>query len=385
MSGDGTIVILGGGVGGLVAARSLRKKLPGSSRVVVVDRAEDHVFAPSLLWLVTGDREATRISRPLARLRRRGIDFVHGDITSILPGRRSIEVGGRTIEGDALIVSLGADLAPESLPGLTEAGHNLFSIGGAEALRDEIAAIDQGRVVILTAAPTYKCPAAPYEAAMLIEDRLRRRGVGDAVQVDIYAAEPGPLGVAGPEVSAGVREMVESRSIGYYPEHQVETVDPARRVIEFSNDARASFDVLAFVPPHRAPRPVLESGLADETGWIPVDRHTLETKYPGVYAIGDVTAIPLAVGKPLPMAGVFAHGQAEVVANNIARGVIGRGDPARFDGHGECFIEVGAGKAGFGKGDFYAEPTPRITLHKPGRRWHLGKILFEQNWLRRRI
>ena len=116
-----------------------------------------------------------------------------------------------------------------------------------------------------------------------------------------------------------------------------------------------------------------------------MDRHTLETRHPGVYAIGDVTTIPLAVGKPLPMAGVFAHGQAEVVASNIARAVTGKGQPARFDGHGGCFIETGAGKAGFGRGDFYAEPTPRVKLYNVGRRWHLGKVVFEQRWLRRRI
>ncbi|MEE9299154.1 MAG: FAD/NAD(P)-binding oxidoreductase [Acidimicrobiia bacterium] len=385
MSGKGTVVVLGGGVGGLVAARALRRKLPGSHRVIVVDREDNHVFAPSLLWLMTGDRTAASISRPLARLRRRGIDFVRGEIRSIRSEHHSVEVDEEVIEGDHIVVSLGADLAPENIPGLAEAGFNLFTLAGAEALRDEFSRIEGGRVVVLTAAPAYKCPAAPYEAAMLLADLLRKRSVRDLVQIDIYAAEPGPLGVAGPEVSAGVRQMVESKGIGYHPEHRVVEVDPGQRQITFSNGARASFDVLAFVPPHRAPRVVLDSGLVDETGWVPVDRHTLETRHPGVYAIGDVTTIPLAVGKPLPMAGVFAHGQAEVVASNIARSVTGKGQPARFDGHGGCFIETGAGKAGFGRGDFYAEPTPQVKLYNVGRRWHLGKVVFEQRWLRRRI
>jgi sulfide:quinone oxidoreductase len=128
---------------------------------------------------------------------------------------------------------------------------------------------------------------------------------------------------------------------------------------------------------------VREAGLVDDSGWIPVDRDVLQTTYPGVYAIGDVTGIPLKMGKPLPMAGVFAEREAKVVARNIAHEITGRGEPSVFDGHGECFIETGGGRAGFGSGDFYAEPAPQVDLHPVGRRWHLGKVLFEKNWLRR--
>ena len=118
-----------------------------------------------------------------------------------------------------------------------------------------------------------------------------------------------------------------------------------------------------------------------ESGWVSVDRYTLETRFPRVYAIGDVVAIPLKLGKPLPKAGVFAHGEAEIVATNIAHAITGTGTPARFDGQGECFIEIGDGKAGFGGGNFYAEPTPAVTLHPPSWRWHLSKVLFEKSWL----
>ena len=191
------------------------------------------------------------------------------------------------------------------------------------------------------------------------------------------------MGVAGPQVSAGVRSMVEGKGVAYHPEHQVERVDPQARRIQFANGAEADFDLLAYVPPHRAPRVVAESGLAGETGWISVDRRTLETGFPRVYAIGDVTSIPLALGKPLPKAGVFAHAEAEVVADNIARTVTGKGRATRFDGHGECFVEAGDGKAGFGRGNFYAEPLPEVKLHRVGRRWHLAKVLFERRWLRK--
>jgi sulfide:quinone oxidoreductase len=326
----------------------------------------------------------------LERLSRKGIEVVIGDIERIDPETRRIRVlapasngaGAREIEADHLVVSLGAALAPETIPGLAEAGYGFYTLAGAESLRDALAGFGGGRIVVLTAAPADKCPAAPYEAAMLIDDHIRRRGLGDRTSVDLYTAEPGPLGVAGPEVSAGVRQMVEEKGISYHPEHQVVEVDPNERRITFTNGVSAEFDLLAYVPPHRAPKVVHRAGLVDESGWIPVDRNTLQTSHPGVYAIGDVTNIPLKLGKPLPKAGVFAEREAMVVAHNIAQEITG-GEPTRYNGHGECFVETGSGKAGFGRGDFYAEPTPQVKLHPVGRRWHLSKILFEKTWLRR--
>jgi len=381
-SSSQTILVLGGGVGGLVAAVELRKKLPQQHRIVLVDREDRHLFAPSLLWLMTGLRRADKISRPLERLKRKGIEVVRGEIERIDPTRRQVAVSGMTLGGDYLIVSLGAELGAESIPGLAEAGHDLYSLSGAESLRDALETFRSGRLVVLTAAPAYKCPAAPYEAAMLLAYDCRKRKVRDTVQIDLYAAEPGPMGVAGPEVSAGVRQMVEQKGIGYHPEHQVIEVDPKARQLSFANGASAEFDLLAYVPPHRAPQVVRDAELVGESGWVPVDRHTLETRFERVYAIGDVTGIPLKLGKPLPKAGVFAHGEAEVVARNIVRAITGKGKPATFDGYGECFIETGDGKAGFGRGNFYAEPLPDVKLKNVGRRWHWGKVLFEKRWLR---
>lgn len=383
MSEPQTVVILGGGVGGLVAARALRTRLPRPHRVVLVDREREHLFAPSLLWLMVGLRDVDSITRPLRRLERKGIEVRLGEIEHIDPVRRAVTVDGDMLIADHLIVALGAELAPETIPGLSEsdAGHNFYTQAGAEGLRAALESTRKGRIVVLTTAPAYKCPAAPYEAALLIDAYLRKRGLRDAVAVEVYAAEPGPMGVAGPEMSGAVRQLLAAKGIPYHPEHQVSAVDPAARRLEFSNGVRAEFDLLAYVPPHRAPRVVRESPLAGETGWITVDRHTLETRFPDVHALGDVVSIPLKLGKPLPKAGVFAHGEAEVVAKNIAAKIRGKGATARFNGHGECFVEVGNGKAGFGSGDFYAEPTPTVTLRTPSWRWHLGKVLFEQSWL----
>ena len=378
-----TILILGGGIGGVVTASLLRKRLPREHRVVLVERESQHLFSPSLLWLMVGRRTPAQISRPIAGLARRGIELVHGEIERIDPKTRSVRVSGREIAADYMVIALGAELAPETIPGLSEAGHNFYTLAGAQSLDAARAQLSQGQLVVLVSGMPFKCPAAPYEGAMLLADDLHRRGVRERVTVDLYTPEPGPMPVAGPQVSAQVRQMVESKGIRYHPEHAVAKVDPVARLVHFANGKQVPFDLLAYVPPHRAPKVVRESGLTGESGWIPANRGTLETKFPGVYAIGDVTGIPLAIGKPLPKAGVFAHGEAEVVAHNIVHAITGEGEPRSYLGHGECFVEIGDGRAGFGAGNFFAEPAPQVRLRPPSRWLHLAKVLYEKYWLYR--
>lgn len=380
-----TVLILGGGVGGVAIARALRKRLPKAHHIVLVDREPDHVFAPSLLWLMIGQRSAAAITRPLNALSRKGIDVRFGNIEHIDPERRAVIVDGRTLSADYLVIALGAALDPELVPGLAQAGHNFYTLGGAQSLQSALDRQRSGRIVVLTATAAYKCPAAPYEAAMLIDGWYRGRHGRDAVQIAVYAAEAAPMGVAGPKVSSAVVGLLEAKGIDYHPDHQVAGVDAERRQLSFANGAVVDFDLLAYVPPHRAPDVVRNSGLTGESGWLSVDRHTLRTRWPGVFAIGDVVSIPLSMGKPLPKAGVFADREAEVVASNIASAVAGRVEHARFDGHGECFIEVGDGKAGMGRGNFYAEPRPAVTVMRPRRLWHLGKVWFEKSWLYRTL
>lgn len=383
MTSAKTILVLGGGIGGIVAARLMRKRLPRAHRVVLVEREMRHVFAPSLLWLMVGDRQEPQISRPINRLEKAGIEVVQGEIERIDPQARNARVAGQDIAADYMVVALGAELAPETIPGLAEAGHNFYTLDGAQSLNQARAELREGHLVVLVGGIPFKCPAAPYEAAMLLEADVRKRGVREGVAVDLYTPEPGPMPVAGPEVSAKVRQLVESRGVRVHTEHAVTKVDPSGRLIHFKNGATAPFDLLAYVPPHRAPTVVREAGLTSESGWIAVNRQTLETKFPGVYAIGDVTGIPLVTGKPLPKAGVFAHGEAEVVANNIVHAITGEGEPRSFQGHGECFIEIGDGHAGFGSGNFFAEPAPQVRLRPPGLLLHLGKVAYEKFWLYR--
>lgn len=381
MKDQKTVLILGAGIGGLVAGKTLRQALPKNHRIILVDRESTFVFAPSLLWLMTGDRTPKTISRPLARIEQKGIQLIHGDIEHIDPERREVRVAGQTIAGDYMIIALGAELAPEAIPGLAQAGHNFYTLAGASSLKESLERFTGGNLVILTAAPAYKCPAAPYEAAMLLESYCRKHKIRDRTSIDLYTAEPGPMGVAGPGVSKAVRAMVEAKGVTYHPEHQLKETDPDARLLRFTNGAEAQFDLLAYVPPHRPPAVVRDTGLAEQVGWVAVNRETMETKFERVYALGDVVGIPLKLGKLLPKAGVFAQAEAEVVAQRIVCAITGTGTPATFDGHGECFIETGSGKAGFGRGNFYAEPAPLVKIHPPGRFWHAAKVLFEKRWL----
>jgi sulfide:quinone oxidoreductase len=378
-----TALVLGAGIGGITVAQALRKRLPSDDRVIVVERERDHVLSPALLWHIVGDGEPAEFTRPIAALQSKGIEPVSGEVSRIDPSALTVEVGAKTLTGDAMIVALGADYAPEAVPGLAERGFNLYTFAGAQRIR---AALDQfkgGRIVVLTAAPGYKCPAAPYEAAMLIEAFCRKRGVRGQTEIAVHAAEPTPMPVAGPEAGEQIRRMLERKGIAYFPQRQVVRVEDG--VLHFSEGQTAAFDLLLYVPPHRAPAAVRDAGLCGESGWVAVDRQTLATKFPKVWAIGDVTAIPLKMGRPLPKAGVFAGAQAEVVARNIASAWQGQSAAARFDGHGMCFLEAGGGMAGMGRGNFYAEPLPDVRMRFPNPLWHLAKLLHQKFWLWRHL
>ncbi|MHB8594533.1 MAG: NAD(P)/FAD-dependent oxidoreductase, partial [Acidimicrobiales bacterium] len=271
--------------------------------------------------------------------------------------------------------------AADAVPGLEQAGATFATLAGAQQLGQAATAMTRGRVLVVTAAPLYRCPAAPYEAALLIDAMMRRNGRRADVEIAVHAAEPGPMGVAGANVSAAVTALLADRNIDYHPSHQIVSAETGRA--GFADGQSEAFDLLAYMPPIRSPRVVAESPLASTAGWIEADRNTLATAFPGVYAIGDNAQLPLSIGKPLPRAGVFAHAQALVVADNIAATIEGRPATAFFDGHGGCFIETGFGKAGYGSGDFYAEPAPVVDIRPPSRRRHLGKVAFEFNVMRR--
>lgn len=378
-----TVIVVGGGTGGIVAARRLRQRLDSRDRVVLVTREARYCFAPSLLWVMTGDRRPEQTRVDLRRLRGRGIEVVEAEATGIDLGVQRLETATGPLSYDRLVLALGTDLAPQNLPGFIEAAVTPYTLEGATKAAAALKAFQGGKVAVLVARMPFKCPAAPYETALLAQATLRRRRV--QAQIDIYTPEPLPMPTAGPAMGEAIRQLLAERGIGFHPGQTAERIDASARRIAFADGTHAEYDLLLGVPPHQPPAFARISGLAGESGYIPVDPHTLAARQHGVYAIGDVTAIPLPDGKMLPKAGVFAHAHAKVVAHRIADELAGRTASTVFDGAGSCFLETGNGAAGYAAGNFYTEGGPQIALKPPSRIWHLGKVLLEQYWLHRRI
>lgn len=370
-----------------MAANELRRQLPAAHNVVLIEKNAKYEFPPSFLWVMTGDREPEQISRPLATLLRPGIKIEQSEVVGIDPELRKVSTTKTEITYDQLVVALGADLVPGAIPGLVEASHTFFTFEGATRLRDALRSFSSGRIAVLVSALPYKCPGAPHEAAMLIADYFRERGLSRKVEVHLFTPEPQPMPVAGPQLGEAVREMLQSKGIEFHPLHKITRVERNGCKVIFENGERFSYDLLVAVPPHRAPKVVTEAGLTNSAGWIPVETQTLATSRPRVYAIGDVTAIPLPgrwkpdVPLMLPKAGVFAHAQGEIVARRIAAEITGRSSEAKFCGDGYCMLEAGEDLAGFAFGNFFAEPAPNVQLRQIGKAWHIGKVLFEKWWL----
>lgn len=382
-----TVVILGGGVGGLVVGNELRRLLAREHRIVLVEKNSQHAFAPSFLWLMTGDRKPAEITREVRQLVRSGIDLVHAEAKGIDTANHRVETSANTLTYDYLIIALGAELAPELVRGLAEESYSFFTFSGAEKLHQALEIFKGGTIAVVVGALPYKCPGAPHEGAMLIADFFRKRGLRNKVDIHLFTPEPQPMPVAGPALGDAVKQMLESRRITFHPLHKLTSVNSQTRELSFDGKSSAHYDMLVGIPPHRGPWIVREAGLANEAGWVPVDRATLATKHQNVYAIGDITAITIPgrwkadVPLMLPKAGVFAHVEAEVVARRIAAQINGTSPATQFHGLGYCMLEAGEALAGFAFGDFFAEPTPKLELRHSGKVWHLGKVLFEQWWM----
>jgi sulfide:quinone oxidoreductase len=374
-------VILGGGTGGLVAAHELRRRLPNSHRIVLVDRSRDHVYQPSLLWQIVGQRHQHQFRRPLNRLERKGIEFRNDQVEEIDLESKRVRTGSGSLNYDSLVVSLGAQLVPETVDGFEQMAYNLYDPPGCAQIHSALEDFSGETIGILITAMPYKCPAAPYEAAFLTEWFIRKKGIRRKVELHLFTPEQMPMPVAPPALGDSIADMLSARGIHYHPLFTFKELRPETREVVSSDSRSDQVDLLIGIPPHQAPEVVRSSPLLGVSGYIHVDPKTLRTEHDGVFAIGDVTTIKLPNGKALPKAGVFAHSQAKVVAEQIADAVLGRKSDASFKGKGYCWIELGDGRAGFAGGDFYAEPDPELKLRQPGRTLHWGKVAFEKWWL----
>lgn len=375
-------LILGGGMGGVATALALRERLGREHGIRVIDRDDRFTVAAAQTWVMTGSATSDQVTRSRsAGLRDKGIEYVEGAVTRIDPAARQVETSAGRFSADFLVVALGAELRMDRVPGLAEAADTFYTLEGAARLAEKLRGFKNGRVVVLIPKLPFKCPPAPYEAALLLRSFL-----GERVEVQMYTVEPAPMAAAGPTMGQLLREKLAETNVGYFPAHQVKAVRAADREIDFENGARAAYDLLVAVPPHEAPAVVREAGLAAEGGWIPVEPATLKTRFERVWAVGDVTAVPLPgrfkpeVPLALPKAGVFAAAEARVVADQIAAQIRAESAGKSFDGNGYCFLEMGEGRAVKASGGFFATPQPMVAPAAPP---NAEQLADKREWVRR--
>jgi sulfide:quinone oxidoreductase len=330
------VLVLGAGFGGLELATRLSEEFGESVEITLIDKGDAFVFGFSKLDVLFGRSEAASVRHAYRDIVKPGVTFVQTTIRSIDPNAKRVETDAGAFEAEILVVALGADLDVAATPGLAEAGQDFYSVDGAFAARDVLAAFDGGRVIVGVLSTPYKCPPAPSETALMLHDNLTRRGLRDRSQIDLVVdfGRPIPPSPAASELLEGA---FAERGIGWHPKQQVSALDPSSSIATLRDGGEMPFDLFLAVPVHRAPAVVLESGLAVD-GWIPVNPLTLETSFEGVYAVGDVAAVGT------PRAGVFAEGQAAVAAQHIAAAIKGATSDAEYGGRGICYLEMGNGE-----------------------------------------
>jgi sulfide:quinone oxidoreductase len=331
------VLVLGAGFGGLELSTCLSETFGDDVDVTLIDRNDSFVFGFSKLDVMFGRTVPDAVRHPYRDAVKPGVHFVQTEIRSIDPATKRVETDDGTFEGDLLVVALGADLDPGATPGLTEGGgHEFYTVQGAFNARDVLADFEGGRVVIGVLSTPFKCPPAPSETALMLHDHLVERGLRDRSQIALAMDFGRPIPPS-PDASEALIEAFASRDIEWLPRTEVSELEPARRVATLRDGGEMNYDLFLAVPVHRAPAVVVDAGLTTD-GWIQVDSRSFETRFEGVYAIGDVAAVGT------PRAGVFAEGHAEVAADHIAARIRGETSDAQYGGRGICYLEFGKGR-----------------------------------------
>jgi sulfide:quinone oxidoreductase len=369
------ILVLGAGFGGLELTTRLSEEFGSDADVTLVDKSDSFIFGFSKLDVMFGRTEPSTVRHFYRDAVKPGVRFVSATVESIDPVAKTVETSSGPFTGDILVIALGADLHPDLTPGLLEGGNEFYTVDGAFALREVLADFPGGRVIVAVTSTPFKCPPAPSETALLIHDYLTARGLREQSQISLIM----PLGVPippSPAASEALLAAFAERGIAWHPETLVRALDPDRKVAVLGDGTEIPYDLFLGVPVHRAPAVVQESGLTVD-GWIPVDPLTLETAFPGVYAVGDVTSVGT------PKAGVFAEGQAAVVADRIIDSIRAAAPTAEYGGRGMCYLEFGQDQVARVDVTFVSGQRPIGAMEGPSQAFAADKIEFGASRIRR--
>ena len=351
------IVILGAGFGGLELSTMLSDALGDTVDVTLIDKSDAFVFGFSKLDVMFGRTMPDAVRLAYSEIAKPGVRVVRETVTAIDPEARRVTTDAGIHEADVLVIALGADYDMDATPGLAEGGNEFYSVAGAERLAGIIPTFSQGHAVIGVCGAPFKCPPAPSECALLLDDELTARGVRDACQISFVI----PLGTPvppSPETSAALMKEFAERDITLISSRRVSALDPGRSVAVLDDGSELRFDLFLGVPKHRAPDVVIASGMTED-GYVPVDSATLATRFPGVYGVGDVATAGV------PKAGTFAEGAARIVAQTLIATLRGGERPGPYLGRGTCYIEFGRGRVGSVDIDFLSGPTRTGSFNAP--------------------
>jgi len=385
-------VILGGGFGGISAANSLRRLLTAEHEIVVIDETSRFHVGAGKTWIMLGERTYEQVSESRLALLAPGVRFVEAKVQNIGLSDRTVSLGSESLKWDFLVIALGADLNPASVPGLAEAAHTFYTVEGAQRLKLALERFSGGEVAILIPKAPFKCPPAPYEAALLLHQAFERRGIGGKARLSIHTVEGTPMATAGPEMGQYIKGELAQRAIAFFPQRATARVDGTANRVVFNDGSEAQYDLLIAIPPHEAPKLVRDAQLTNQSGWIPVDPLTLQVKQPTdateVYAVGDVTVVSLPgrykpdIALSLPKAGVFAEAHGRIAAHQIAARISGRFCGEAFDGKGYCYLETGAKRAVKADGSFFDLPHPVMQKRTPDEAQMRDKLDWVERLLR---
>jgi sulfide:quinone oxidoreductase len=370
-----SVVIVGAGFGGLELATLLSAEFGQDADVVLIDQADGFVFGFSKLDVMFGRATPDDVFHPYRDVVHPGVRFVQSTVRSLDPVARRVTTDSDTFDADILVVALGADVDPAATPGLVEGGNEFYSVAGAIATQDVLERFEGGRVVVGVTSTPFKCPPAPSETALLMDDFLRERGLRDSSEISLVMPMGLPIPPA-PQASEAILAAFAERGIGWHPDQQVRALDPDRKVVLLSGDDELPYDLFLGIPVHRAPAVVVESGMTED-GWIPVNPLTLETRFPDVYAVGDVTSVGT------PKAGVFAEGQATIAAAQISARIRGAATDSTYGGRGICYMEFGRGMVAKIDVTFLSGKAPAGTLEGPSAGLVTDKAAFGSERLQR--